>query len=162
MGCRNALLVRYKVFIDEETGPASTVPLDDITMAGGLSLGEEGTVTIPEWDRDIDISNGKRKIPAVTLKYKLKGETLPTFKYFADWWNKRNSVCRNVRIEILDRAWQLLYTFVYTGVEMGGHKMEDQDLGTPKLGIWEVTLRPYDVYMTDENGNIIISPGGVG
>lgn len=166
MGCRNAVLVRYKVYIEDEdtssggTGGGSVTPMDDVTMVGGLSLGEEGTITVPEWDRDVELSNGKRKIAPLTLKYKLKGKTIPTHKFFANWWANRNSICKKVRVEILNRAWELQYTFVYLGVEFAGFKMEDQDLGSPKLGIWECTLRPYDVMMTDENGNVIVPAGG--
>lgn len=165
---RNAILVRYKVFIEDDdtasggSGGGGVIPVDDIISVSGLTLGEEGTVTVPEWDRDTEISNGKRKLSPLGLKYKLKGNNLPTFKFFTNWWENRNSQIKKIRVEICDRAWKVLYTLVFTGVEISGHKMEDQDLGTPKLGIWEVTTRPYDVFMTDADGNIIVSEGGIG
>jgi len=111
---RNAILVRYKVFIEDDdtasggSGGGGVIPVDDIIAVSGLTLGEEGTVTVPEWDRDTEISNGKRKLMPLGLKYKLKGNNLPTFKFFSDWWANRNTQIKKIRVEICDRRFSTL------------------------------------------------------
>lgn len=165
----NAILVRYRAkFTIEGTAPAGFVApsgyINDITKVGGLNLGEEGSVTVPEWDRVTEISDGKRKLVPITLSYMLKAvapddPTMKAFEFFMRWFKYRASVTMRADIDITNRNWETLYTFAAKGVEMTSHKMEDQDLGTPKLGVWDVVLRPYDIKLVS-SGNVDLTDWG--
>lgn len=167
MACRNALLVRYKVRVEEEAPtPAGCIPADpsvwwkDITKVTGLGLGEEGEVDVPEWDRKVKVSDGKRDIKAMSMQMKIMSD-LTAFNFFLSWYQFRADACRGVYIDICDRAWNTIFTFKYTGVEMRGFNMEDQELGQTKLGYVDMMFSPYDVLMLDPLGNVIFQPPAI-
>lgn len=140
MGKTNALMLRYKVEIDLK-------PISDIITITGFSLGEEGTLEVPEWDRDALIADGKRKIQPVGLKYRfMKG--LETHKYFKEWWDERHSSNRNIVVIWTSRDRNNeLFRWVFEDCEFNKMTAEDQELGTPKLGTIECGFLPYEVRM---------------
>lgn len=138
----NALLVNFKVQIDG-------VVLNDIISAAGFDLGEEGQIEVPEDDRIAMISNGRRKIPELTLKYRLlKGTTGDggTHKFFTRWWDSRAGNNKDITVVWLERDRKTeIFRWVYEDCEFASMKGEDQEYASPKLGIIELKFLPYNV-----------------
>lgn len=142
---RNALLVRFAVFLDG-------VELKDVISFNGLSMGGEGVIDIPEWDRTALISNGKRKVSEIVFKYRLM-ETSSTHETMTAWWGNRSLQNKTVNCTWYNRAWEFLLTWSFLSCELAELKAEDQELGTPKLGIFECKCYPYDVEMLKTGSN---------
>lgn len=138
----NALLVNFKVQI------GSTI-LNDIIAVNGFDLGEEGQIEVPEDDRIAMISNGRRKIPELVMKYRLiKGSTADggTHKFFKDWWDAKEGNNKDVTVIWLERDRKTeIFRWIYEDCEFAGFKGEDQEYASPKLGIIEMKFLPYDV-----------------
>ena len=144
----NALIVRFKVDIIDPNGV--TTEVRDVTEVQGFSLGEEGTIEVPEWDRNALISDGKRKIPEITMKYRLMNE-LVTHNYFIEWWDTRHGCNRDIVITWANRAWEPLFRWTYSDCEFVKFMGEDQELGQTKLGIIELKFLPYEVTLVNPN-----------
>lgn len=146
----NALLINFKVEIEDMSG--NVTKLKDIIAFNGFKLGEEGTIEVPEDDRIASISNGRRKIPETTLKYRLiKGTTEDggTHKYFYNWWEKRSGDNRTIRVIWLERDRVTeIFRWIYSDAEFAGFTGEDQDYASPKLGVLECKFLPYDAQMS--------------
>lgn len=142
MAKTNALIVRYKVFITDAATNVKEVK--SITKVGGFSLGEEGTITVPEWDRDAMIADGKRKLKEVTMQYRLMAG-LDDHRYFLSWWKARAGDNRDISVVWYDRAWTELFRWNWEDVEFAAFNGEDQELGSVKLGLIDVKFLPYEV-----------------
>jgi len=138
----NALLINFAVEIDG-------VRIHDIISCSGFTLGEEGQIEVPEDDRIASIADGRRKIPALSMKYRLlKHSTAEggTHKYFTDWWEGREGDNRTITVIWLERDRKTeIMRWTYVDCEFSGFKGEYQDYGSPKVGVIEVTFLPYDV-----------------
>ena len=142
MGKTNALIVRYKVEIDNQDIFGS-----DIISIAGFNLGEEGSIEVPEWDRNAIISDGKRKIQPITLKYRLM-RGLQTHTYFKEWWDERNTSNRDIVVIWTSRDFNNeLFRWVFLDCEFNKFTGEDQELGATKLGVIECGFLPYEVDM---------------
>lgn len=136
----NALILRYRVEIDNEDIFGS-----DIISVAGFDLGEEGTIEVPEWDRIALVSDGKRKIVDVALKYRLMDD-MKTHDYFKDWWDTRAISNRDISVIWTSRDYDReLFRWVFLDCEFRKFNGEDQELGATKLGVLECTFAPYDV-----------------
>jgi hypothetical protein len=140
MGKTNALIVRYVVEI-EKNGTYQTVP--DITSVNGFDLGEEGTIEVPEWDRDVMVANGKRKVGEVSLKFRIM-QNMQTFAYFKEWWDNRGGDNRTIKVTWCKRNWVPILEWIFEDNEFAKFGGEDQELGTVKLGYIENKFYPYE------------------
>jgi len=138
----NALLINFAVEIEGRR-------ISDIIACTGFTLGEEGQIEVPEDDRIASIADGRRKIPAVTMKYRLlKSSTAEggTHKYFSDWWTAREGDNRTITVVWLERDRKTeIMRWTYVDCEFSAFKGEDQDYASPKVGVMEMTFLPYDI-----------------
>lgn len=151
---RNATMVRYKVTVyDDADGSSGTKKeIPNIISASGLSLGEEGTIEVPEWDRVTMIADGKFRVPELDMKYRLDGASdYATHKYFSEWWGERNGKNKAIAVSWTDRAYQVLFTWFFTSCEFVKFTGEDQELGSPKLGVIELKFLPYNVKLINNS-----------
>lgn len=140
MGKTNALILRYVVEI-EEGGTYKTVPA--ITSVAGFDLGEEGTIEVPEWDRDAMVADGKRKVGEMNMKFRLMQDMI-TFAYFKEWWETRSGNNRNIKVTWCKRNWVPIVEWIFEDTEFIKFGGEDQELGQVKLGIIELKFLPYE------------------
>lgn len=162
MACNNALMIRYRVRLTPgcNVNPAllplvPTGAIANITRVTGISLGEEGEIEVPEWDRKSKISDGKRVLPVLGLQFRIDGN-LNTFNFFSNWFRYRNDSFFNINVEITRRDWSVLHTYEYLDTEMRSFVQEDQELGATKLGLVDMSFSPYDVLLKDSLGNYIV------
>lgn len=141
----NALLINFAVEIDG-------VRVKDIISAAGFTLGEEGQIEVPEDDRIASIADGRRKIPELTMKYRLlktSTDSGGTHKFFSEWWKTREGNNKVVTIIWLqrDRKTEIM-RWTYADCEFVGFKGEDQEYASPKVGVMELKFLPYDIDMS--------------
>lgn len=157
MGCGNALLIRYKVRIkDESSGlggqpfdPMGLITIKQISRVTGLGLGDEGTITLTEYNKIVTIPDGRRKLPNLGLQMRMDGSVAAIFHltFFEDWWEERQSKTYTIAVDITKRDWTPILTLEYQGSSILSHNYEDQDLGAPRLGFVNMTFAPYDVVL---------------
>lgn len=187
MACSNAKLIRFAVAITrgcpddawdapELEGLAKLIPeegsttdpkiLDSITKVGGISLGEEGEVEIPDWDVVGLISDGKRKLTNLTTQFRLTDKlslgtttTIPdnTSNILAHLYARRHAVATNWYIYITDRDWNVQFYYKYIDATIKKWSQEDQELGAPKLGLIDMDLAPQDIELYDCEHNAIVT-----
>lgn len=172
MACSNALLIRYRIRIlpgdcsaDNDPNmppipnpPANVIP--NITRVTGISLGEEGEIEVPEWDRKARISDGKRTLPTLGMQLRVDGELPPgseTLHFFARWFNFRHNTRFDILVDITRRDFSVMYTYQYVACEIRSFKQEDQELGATKIGLVDMDFAPYDVQLLDKNGAPVVS-----
>ncbi len=169
--CDNALMTRYQVRFEEECAPVGFIETvsptkiwKEFTKVGGLALGDEGTIEVPEWDRKVKISDGIRVVEPVPLSFRVDKKAPGTaFAMVMEWADKRHDVCRTLYVDRCDRAWNPLWTWKFSGCQMLSlPKEEDQELGATKLAIWSFSLTPYDVTLLDGDGTTVLVRGVVG
>ena len=136
--------------------------LRDIITVNGFTLGEEGTIEVPEWDRITLISNGRRQIQELTMTYRLisdwgKHEYVnKTDNYLLSWFGKRGGDNRDIRIDWIARDWKsIISTWTFESCEFLMYQGEDQDFADPKVGIIEVKFAPYDVSVSTKDAGLI-------
>lgn len=157
MGCSNAMLMRYKVRIQEESAPGGILQIGGIsgfnvasvTSVEGLSLGEDGEVSILEYDKRVRISDGIRAIPDLSMQIRIdggvSGELLMTF--FEDWYNERQKVTRTILIDLCNRAWNPVRTYEYVGCQLRNYDNGSAELGQSKLYLVNLKFTPYNVLL---------------
>lgn len=169
MSCSNtATLVRFVGAASIDCGPGTGTPpisgvdktFGNITKVGGLNMGEEGTVEVPDWGVKAIISDGVRVLQPLQLQFRVPLDpTGPTsdLKTLIDMFNQRAAYKYTWEIFITNRAFQVLYVFKFIQTDMRSFKMEDQDLGAAKVGLIDTEFLPYDVELRDCNGNVLIA-----
>jgi hypothetical protein len=179
MACTNAKLTRYIVTLERGCGDwagladgdndivlamlpdATEVKFGKVTKVGGLTLGEEGEITIPYWDREGMTGDGKRKFENVTMQVRVdekfvQGVNSGEANAMAHFFNVRERVKFNIHVYLVDRGWQVLYEYVYTDSTLKKWSQEDQELGSPKLGLIDLTFLPDNAKLFDSLGNQIV------
>lgn len=154
MARTKALMVRFAVEIS--LNGSAPKKIQDIIAINGLDLGKEGTIEVPEWDRNVQISDGKKKLSDLGVKFRIN-EGSDTFKFFLDMWKDRANAEVDIDIIITKRNWEELYRYKATGCEMLGFKGDDQELGSPKLGINELVFAPYDMDIDTSSAGTVFS-----
>lgn len=188
MACSNAKLIRFalgikqgtctdgwnttgdtviealKTVIPAEASPTTPRILANITKVGGISLGEEGEVEIPNWDVVGLISDGKRKLTNLSLSARLTKslqlgtvDVDDTVGILAHLYAKRHALAVNYYLYITDRDWNVQYYYKYIDATMKKWTQEDQELGAPKLGLIDTDIAPQDVELYDCNHNAIVT-----
>lgn len=183
MSCNtNGKIIRYVMGITQGCGDwadpsvaslASVVPVDagapsalilkSITRVGGISLGEEGEVEVPEWDRTAIISDGKRKLQTLTTQVRIDGNleknvtsSSNSASILSSIFANRNLVSVNIYLFITGRDWKTMYYYKFTDAQCKRFGQEDQELGAAKLGMIDVDFAPYDAELYDCARNQIV------
>lgn len=171
MGCSNGLLLKYAVRIKNE-GPgssllASTVgngllPITQISRVTGLGLGTEGSITLREANRRIQIPDTVRSFPDLGLRLRidadLQGQLV--FQFFTEFWQKRAGATKTIFIDISNRDRRPLFIFTYTGCSMKSYTFEDQELGVTRVGVLNMAFTPYNVDI-DQSPESLLLAGAV-
>ncbi len=149
--------MRYKVRILEESAPGgiiqigglATFNVSSVTAVEGLDLGEDGEVSLLEYDKRVRVSDGIRAIPDLTLQARVdsnaSGEFLLTF--FEDWYNERQKVTRTILVDLCNRSWRVIRTYEYVGCQLRNYSNGSADLGQPKLYVVNLKFTPYNVLL---------------
>lgn len=147
MGCSNALLARYAVRIDNS--PFRLVPIKQATKIDGLSLGQDGTVSITERDKIVEIPDGRKKLLPFAIELRVDSSVMfrVVENFFMDWWNNRNKRTHTIMVDICNRAYFPYYTWYLEHCSIQDLAMTDMELGTPKLALFTMSFQPYDVYI---------------
>ena len=137
MSGRSVHVQKFKVFINGTERP-------DIISVDGISLGEEGTVEVSEQGLAVDVSDGRRKLKALILRFQKK-RGLKTFTYFHDWWKNRHTEFRDISIVFYDKGYtEELHRYYYKECEMHTWNEDTQDRSDPKIAQVECSFLPYD------------------
>lgn len=157
-----------------DTGAANVKYLQAITRVGGISLGEEGEVEVPEWDTTSIISDGKRKIQTLTTQVRVSEAFAASVtagssdaNIMALLYSLRDLITLNVYLFITARDWSVLYYYKFIDSQIKKFSQEDQELGAAKLGLIDIDFAPYDVelYPCDSGAAPLVSnaaSGGAG
>lgn len=184
MACSNGRLSRYVVQFSRGSCVPATMPpelatlfpadgsrvtVPSITKVTGVGLGEEGEVEVPEWDRNGLVSDGKRKLKAISMSMRTDGTigaALATgvassdIERMAAWFKHRGTVKGHAWVWITDASFTVMYGFKCVDLTMRKFDSPDRDLGQPKLDEIELLFSPYDVELVacDGTTTIISSP----
>jgi len=169
MGCGNTadpLVGSFIASLPAGGGPGGyQAAVGGITKIGGISLGEEGEVEIPDWDVVGLVSDGKRKLTTLTLQARAKTSLKNNqaslddgLSVLTEFYKARHAVAANFYVFITDRSWNVLWYYLFENCTLKSFKQEDQELGTPKLGFVDIDAAPENVYLYDCSGNEIVAP----
>jgi hypothetical protein len=143
MAKTNALITKFKIEINGVGNFGS-----DIVSVGGLSLGEEGEIEVPERDRIALVSDGIKKHEPLTIKFRLV-EGLVTFDFFLGLWNNRATENSDIAvIETRRDGVTELFRWVFTDCEckkLGS--AEDLELGAVRVKEFDTIFAPNQVGM---------------
>lgn len=170
-----AQLTRFVVKISENCASSSITALGSSGIifstaikVSGLGLGEEGTVTVPQWGVNGMLADGQRTLSELNIDFRIEDKitsalaatpaaTSPNsvlYKMFAN----RASSKYDIDIAITNRAFKALFVLKYEKCDFRSLKFEDQELGAAKLGTIMTSFLPYDVKMVACDGtNVVIS-----
>lgn len=180
----NGKLIRYVVGITQGCGNwddpsvaslASVVPVDagapsalilkSITRVAGITLGEEGEVEVPEWDRTAMIADGKRKLQTLAIQARVDEpfsnivtSASSAANILASYFANRNLVNLNIYLFITGRDWKTLYYYRFVDSQGKKFAQEDQELGSAKLGLVDIDFAPYDAELYDCARNQMVGP----
>jgi hypothetical protein len=116
----------------------------------GLTMGEEGTIEVPQWGITGMMADGQRKLSPISMDFRIQDgvsaetDTSLTALIFNMFENRGNAKY-NINIYITNRAFQTLFVYNYIGCDMRSLKIEDQELGSPKLGTLTAEFLPLNV-----------------
>lgn len=153
-----AKLTRFLVEITESCGDGTSilskqtdkkVLFDNCIKVTGLGLGEEGTVTVPQWGVNGILADGQRTLSGVTLDFRVENSlpvTVGTTKteILADMFDKRASSKYDLRIAITGRDFKAMFVYAYDNCDLRSFKSEDQEIGASKLGTVMLEFLPLD------------------
>jgi hypothetical protein len=159
MACENeATLIRYAVRMTIECGdPVPPLPnlgiemeFNAITKVSGISLGEEGTINVPYWGRQAQMSDGVRVFKPLAMEMRIPRDPFAPgseFGRLAAMFNQRASLLFTIDVWITDRAFRKLMLVQFLNAEIRKFDFEDQEMGQAKVGITPVEFLPRDVKM---------------
>lgn len=120
----------------------------DVVSISGLSMGDQGSVTLTQQDRIIEIPDGIRKLPELTLAFRFIPSDLESVavktKLF-DWYNDRNIRVYDIEIYITNRTWCPIHKWVFSGSSIKNISENDKDISTPSLSQITASFVPYEV-----------------
>lgn len=153
MSCSNAILVRYKVRFQNEGKAKDSfglgtglLPVKGVTRLTGLSLGEEGEVTLREQDKVVRIPNNVTTYKDIGMTVRMDADAygLATFDFFTDWWAERRGWTRTILIDFCNRAWFPLFTIEAVGCSIKMFNFDEQNLAEGKFLIFDLSFTPYE------------------
>lgn len=156
MGCNNALLLRYKVRIRDESGgvlggqnfdPLGLIVLKEVTRVSALTMGSEGGVSLTEYDKIVTVPDGRRRVPSLELQIRMDGSVRGEFvrDMFFGWWEDRSEITKTIIVDICKRDWSPILSWEFIGSAITQISMDGMDLGDLKLGLIDLAFQPYDV-----------------
>ena len=107
---------------------------------------EKGTIEVPEFHRVRQIQNGIKKMPQVTLVYKVQRGT-STLKFFRDWYYKDET--HDVTIIRTDATGAEFARTILSDCESIKYHEPPFDGASPTYAQIQVTLVPWDITPLD-------------
>lgn len=147
MPCGTDLLNRYIVSLSGRD-VRIPIPIADIISISGLGMGDQGTVTLTQQDRIVEIPDGIRKLPNLTVEFRFKPFD-PVSSLFKnrlfDWYNKRNTQTYDLTIFVTNRTFCPTHAYKYIGCSIKNLTENDKSMGKSDFSIITATFIPYDV-----------------
>lgn len=167
----NAKLIRYVVEIAPLCGDAAIQTafggantgstfrvFSNAIKVTGITLGEEGTVDVPQWGVTGMLADGQRKLSPLAIDFRVDNginegasgaapgdiATNQTDLVFL-MFEKRAVAQYNINVYITDRSFKALFVYNFLGCGMRKLTMDDQELGAAKLGVIMTEFLPLDV-----------------
>lgn len=163
-----AKLVRFVVRISENCADPSISALsggvifDNAIKVSGLGLGEEGTVTVPQWGVNGMLADGQRTLAELNIDFRIEDQITSSLSNTPLVTNKNSILYKmfdyrstskyDLDIAITDRSFKALFVLKYEKCDFRSLKFEDQEIGAAKLGTMMTSFLPYDVRMVACNG----------
>jgi hypothetical protein len=135
-------------------GPGGQPPflLQNVMSISGLSLGDQGLVTLTQQDRIIEIPDGIRILPQLTLVIRFDNQdpisVLAKNKLFK-WYDDRNLETYDIEVYITNKTFCPQHKYAYYGCSL--FKLTENDKKMTDVSFSEHTLvvTPYDVVYFD-------------
>lgn len=172
----SAKLTRFIVRITEACGPESAPPatptvyspvsilgglstgriFTSCIKATGLSLGEEGTITVPQWGVNGILSDGQRTISALGLDFRVESNvpatpnTTPSdTEVLVNMFSYRSATKYDIDVAITGRDFKALFIYKYKNCDFRSFKSDDQEIGAAKLGTIMTEFLPLEIELYD-------------
>lgn len=152
----NTPLQRYIVRLEKVQGDIAPIvgpylfgvkPISQIVAVDGLTEGSQGTIELREQGKTFKIPDDVVDIAALKLQLREDKDAegrLVRF-LFDEWWVNRKNAVFNVFVDLTDRMWCHLETFAFYGCTFQERSTPSRVLGTPTLGVIDMTFLPYEV-----------------
>ena len=154
-------LTRFVVKITEACGseaanaviPSGGKIFTNCVKVTGLSLGEEGTVTVPQWGVNGLLADGQRTLSPLALDFRVEDQVASTYAVasannmdmLVQMFSKRFIYKYQIEVAITDRGFKTLFIYKFKECDMRTFKSDDQELGAGKLGVIMCEFLPLDV-----------------
>lgn len=156
-----AKLTRFVVRIKDNCYPASgsaVLPaagqvFTNCIKVTGLSLGEEGTVTVPQWGVNGLLADGQRTLSPLALDFRIEDDIVASYvaatakptDMLVEMFAKRSDHKYDIEVSICDRGFKAIMIYKFKECDMRFFKSDDQELGAAKLGTIMTEFLPLDV-----------------
>lgn len=153
------VITRHMILFKGNVGTNRTPFLvRDVVLVNGLSMGDQGSVTLTQQDRIIEIPDGIRKLPELTLAFRfvrgnLESEVAKTRLF--EWYDKRNERLYDIEVYITDRKWCPIHKWVFSGASIKNISENDKDIASPSLSLITASFVPYEVSYFDTLESIL-------
>jgi hypothetical protein len=123
------------------------IPLKQVSKIDGLSLGSEGTLSLTEFDKIVEIPDGRRKLLPIAMELRVDSSLMfrVVENFFMDWWAKRRRVTHTIMVDICNRAYLPYYTWYFYHCSIQDLAMPGMELGNGRLATFTTSFQPYDV-----------------
>lgn len=146
--CSNTVsLARYIITISD---PREKFPvlLKDVISVSGLGLGDQGSVTLTQQDRIVEIPDGIRTLPNLTIsmRFSFRDPTSEIVKTkLFEWYNSRSTKVYDVQVYITNKSFCVQHSYKYIGSSIKNISENDKEMGRSEFSIITATIVPYDV-----------------
>jgi hypothetical protein len=155
-----AKLTRFVVKISEACGPTdfAVIPsggkiFTNCVKVTGLNMGDEGTVTVPQWGVNGLMADGQRTLSPLALDFRVEDQIPETFAvatakltdYVVAMFANRSAYKYQIEVAVTDRAFKALFIYRFKDCDMKSFKSDDQEIGGGKLGMIMTEFLPNDV-----------------
>lgn len=143
----NHNLARYLILLG---GPKEKykIPILDVISVSGLGMGDQGTVTLTQQDRVVEIPDGIRKLPQLTLTFRFKNFEVISMavkdKLF-EWYNNRSTKTYDIDVFITNKTFCPSHAYRYLGSSIKDIKENDKEIGKADFSIITAIFTPYDI-----------------
>jgi hypothetical protein len=148
MSCNTHLtLSRFLVLLG---GPEekSKIYVKDVYSISGLGMGDQGTVTLTQQDKTVELPDGIRKFDPLTIAFRFNEKDKSSFSFkerLFKWYNERSTRTYDLDIFITNRNFNIRYAYRYIGSSIKSLKENDKELGRSEIPVTTATFLPYDV-----------------
>ncbi len=147
MSCNAEALTRYIVSLSGRDVRVP-IPVADIISVSGLGMGDQGVVTLTQQDRIIEIPDGIRNLPDLTIEFRFKPYDLISVAIkdrLFEWYNKRNTQTYDLSIFITNRTFCPIHAYKYVGCSINNITENDKSMGKSEFSIITAVFTPYDI-----------------